>query len=163
MNSVLINNWNRVVSHEDIIYVIGDFMMGGKTEFIDLIFRLHGNIKFILGSHDKVLQKLNLLELKKNLLYKDRLDRIDIFQDRIVEIYIQKQHITLCHYAMRVWPKSHYNSWLLYGHSHNRLPDWGKSYDVGVDSNNFTPISFNKIKSIMGKKDNNFNFINKRR
>ena len=34
-----------------------------------------------------------------------------------------EQDIVLCHYAMRVWQKSHYGAWMLYGHSHGTLPD----------------------------------------
>ncbi len=69
------------------------------------------------------------------------------------------QPITLCHYAMRVWHKSHFNSWQLYGHSHGKLNPIGKQYDVGADSNNLSPVSFEMLKSIMKKKDNNFNYI----
>ena len=34
------------------------------------------------------------------------------------------QLVVLCHYAMRVWDRSHYGSWHLYGHSHGNLPPW---------------------------------------
>ena len=47
---------------------------------------------------------------------------------------------------MRVWNKSHYGSWELYGHSHGTLEPIGKQLDVGVDTNNFYPYSFEDIK-----------------
>ena len=59
---------------------------------------------------------------------------------------------------MRVWPKSQYNSWQLYAHSHGNLDPIGKSWDVGVDVNNYEPLSFDEIESIMKKRPNNFNF-----
>jgi hypothetical protein len=41
--------------------------------------------------------------------------------------------VILCHYGMRVWPASHHGSVHFYGHSHGRLPGYGRSRDVGVD------------------------------
>ncbi|KKL95432.1 hypothetical protein LCGC14_1854620, partial [marine sediment metagenome] len=69
------------------------------------------------------------------------------------------QPITLCHYAMRVWDKSHFNSWQLYGHSHGTLNGIGKQYDVGVDANNFLPVSFANLTELMEAKKDNFNYI----
>ena len=60
---------------------------------------------------------------------------------------------------MRVWHKSHFNSWQLYGHSHGSLEPIGKQLDVGVDTNRFKPISFDQIKNLMNSKPNNFNYI----
>lgn len=63
---------------------------------------------------------------------------------------------------MKVWVRSHYNSFQLYGHSHGNLPTEGKQYDVGVDNNNFFPVSLDKIIEIMRKKPCNFNLIRRR-
>jgi calcineurin-like phosphoesterase family protein len=57
---------------------------------------------------------------------------------------------------LRVWNKSHHNSWHLYGHSHGSLPPHGKSVDVGVDCKEITseyrPLSFKEIKKYMDKR-----------
>ena len=55
--------------------------------------------------------------------------------------------------------KSHFNSFHLFGHSHGTLEAIGKSWDVGVDKNDFKPISWLQIKEIMNKRPDNFNFI----
>jgi len=78
---------------------------------------------------------------------------------QIWEKRIYEQVVVVCHYAMRVWPKSHYNSWQLYGHSHGRLGGIGKQYDIGVDNNNFYPVSFNEICEIMQNKPDNSNLV----
>ena len=31
MNDVIINNWNKVINEDDIVYVLGDFCFGNKT------------------------------------------------------------------------------------------------------------------------------------
>ena len=60
---------------------------------------------------------------------------------------------------MRVWPRSHYNSWMLYGHSHGMLDPIGKQHDVGVDNNEFYPVSLEQIREIMMGRPDNPNFI----
>jgi calcineurin-like phosphoesterase family protein len=46
---------------------------------------------------------------------------------------------------MRSWPGSFHGSVLLYGHSHGRLPRYGRSMDVGVDTNYFYPYDLEVI------------------
>ena len=58
-----------------------------------------------------------------------------------------KQLIVLCHYAFRVWRNAHHGSWHLYGHSHGSLPSAGRSMDVGVDCHDFSPISYEQVKT----------------
>lgn len=54
--------------------------------------------------------------------------------------------IVMCHYAMRVWDRSHYGAWHLYGHSHGRLPPSEElSMDVGVDTHDFRPYSLDEV------------------
>lgn len=55
---------------------------------------------------------------------------------------------------MRVWNKSHYGAWMLYGHSHGSLIDDPNSlsFDVGVDCHNYKPFSFEEVKEIMSHK-----------
>lgn len=86
-------------------------------------------------------------------------DRFDWIRD-MAEINVNGQHIVLCHYAMRVWNKSHRGSWHLYGHSHNSLETevWGRSMDVGVDSakvilGDYRPFSFDEISRILSKRE----------
>ncbi len=61
----------------------------------------------------------------------------------------------LFHYAMRVWNASHHGSWHLYGHSHGTLPDdiTSLSFDIGVDSQHYKPLSYDEVKAIMSQKE----------
>jgi calcineurin-like phosphoesterase family protein len=139
MDNILIVRHNEVVKEDDIVIHAGDFTMRYKNSFSE---RLNGTHIFLRGSHDYWMDK----ELAGP--YAD-----------IWEQEIEGQHIVVCHYAMRVWSKSHYNSWQLFGHSHGKLEGIGKQMDIGVDTNNFYPYSFADIKKIMSKKEDNFNLI----
>jgi calcineurin-like phosphoesterase family protein len=137
MNETLIDNWNRLVKPIDSVYHLGDFGFG---EIGHIIKRLNGKKYLTWGSHDKSIIPY------KNLFVEIR---------QILEV----ENIILCHYSMRVWARSHYGSWHLYGHSHGKLESWGKSFDVGVDCWNFKPLSLEQVKKEMNKRQDNFNLI----
>ena len=66
--------------------------------------------------------------------------------DGLLHINVDGQPLVLCHYAMRVWNRSHYGAIQLYGHSHGNLPGDAQSLDVGVDCWSFAPTSLAEIK-----------------
>ena len=141
MNRTILNNMNSVITENDWLYFLGDMALTNDPK--QLIYWLDGirckNIYFIKGNHDKVSFQIR--------------DRFFWYKD-IEQIEVQKQSIVLCHYAMKVWNKSHRRSWHLYGHSHGTLPDDinSLSMDIGVDTNNFMPYSFEDIQRRMNKK-----------
>ena len=140
MDEIMIKNWNEKVSADDIVYHLGDFSMTDPDKYLK---RLNGTIHFIRGSHDKRIRLCS---------------KITEIND-IKIININNNVIILCHYAMKVWPRSHYNTWQLFGHSHGRLEPVGKQMDVGVDCNNFYPLSINDIEAYMKNRPDNFNLV----
>jgi calcineurin-like phosphoesterase family protein len=60
---------------------------------------------------------------------------------------------------MYVWDRSHFDSWCLFGHTHGTVIPIGKSMDVGVDSNVFTPVSFEQIVQYMIDRPHNVNYL----
>ena len=51
-DEAIIDNWNAVVGHQDIIYHLGDVFMGPKDEFITKFKRLKGRKRLVLGNQD---------------------------------------------------------------------------------------------------------------
>lgn len=144
MNKIMIDNWNSVVTPEDIVYHLGDFGMGSPQYLRNIFIQLDGQKILIKGSHDKS----PILYLGWEKIYDVKLlDFVSIDWDKQPSIF-------LSHYAHRSWPKSFHGSWHLFGHSHGRLPPYGKSFDVGVDCNNFTPISLEQVKERMDTLEN---------
>lgn len=142
MNEVLISKWNSKIKEGDIVYHLGDFVWGKISHVEHMLDCLNGKIVLIQGSHDN-----NAIKIAHRFV------NITPF----LEIHEGGHHITLCHYALRVWPRSHYGSLHLYGHSHSRLEPVGKSWDVGVDNNNFEPLSLDEVLEIMKKRPPNPN------
>jgi calcineurin-like phosphoesterase family protein len=76
----------------------------------------------------------------------------------LITIKIRNVNFILCHYPLLTWDKSHYGSIHLHGHSHGGVGCIGISglgssgggkhgyrMDVGVDCNNFYPVSITDI------------------
>lgn len=53
MNEDMIKRWNSVVDPDDIVYHLGDFAFGSKEVIRNIVSRLNGRIRLILGNHDK--------------------------------------------------------------------------------------------------------------
>lgn len=48
----IIKRWNAKVSNDDIVWFLGDWGMGNREHIKELIKRLNGKIKMIMGNHD---------------------------------------------------------------------------------------------------------------
>lgn len=148
MDTVLADNINRDVGVNDVLYHLGDWS-AWRGEGTVKSFRKRiwcKNVHLIYGNHDKQIRKDRTLQS----LFSSTND--------ILNITLAGHPIVLCHYAMRVWDKSHHGAWQLYGHSHGSLPDdpCALQLDVGVDTglyghSKYTPYSLEELRSIMKK------------
>ena len=171
MTEQLITNWNSVVQPGDEVYHLGDFAFASKGKVVELLCRLKGIKHIIAGNHDRSLIKR---DNDHNIIVREQVvphvkwikDCHELtIQDKSVKH--KKTMIVLSHYAHRVWNKSHWGAWHLYGHSHGSLPDdpVALSMDVGVDNvakiyatdgkiniEDYRPICYDEIKVIMENK-----------
>jgi calcineurin-like phosphoesterase family protein len=149
MDDIIIKNVLSVVKDGDSIFFLGDFTWNREAGF-RFFSQLSGAVEFhwILGNHDK--------EWKT---YKDRCTSIN----QIKETVIQGHPVTLCHYPMISWNKSHYNAWQLFGHHHAPREAkidkqvTGKAFNVNLEFNDYKMYSENDIADIMARKGNNWN------
>ena len=155
MKEKLITNHNSVVKKGDLVYNIGDMFWNSVTlkEALDIRYRLNGNHYYIFGNHD---QPFGDKVLRDSFVWCK--DAANIHPQGHPNIYLH-------HYACRVWNGSHRKSWHLYGHSHSNLPEINPSgtldesplsFDVGVDAQNYFPISIEDVQKKMEIKLNNW-------
>ena len=151
MNRELINNWNSVVTDDDIVFHLGDFCFGSKNQWKKFREKLNGKIYLIQGNHDR-----------EDEIYCEGFESID----DIVQLgYYDEETegwatLILCHYCLTTWPGQWKGALHCFGHSHTSPNSKSQSdhdyisnralpsYDVGVDNNNFTPISYEELKVI---------------
>lgn len=151
MDSTIIDNINKCVQPDDLIWHLGDVLFAPKDKYVE---RCQGyldrinckNINLIWGNHDH-------RSIKH--LFNETYDLVKIHLPN------QRSQAILCHYALAVWDGSHRGNWNLYGHSHTtaeggldaHFPD-RKSIDVGVDNayrlfGEFRPFSLIELQKIL--------------
>lgn len=145
MDDHLIDRINANVGRDDVLWHLGDFCWGkGDSPFVTAKgYRERikcRNVFLIRGNHDS--------DSVSNLFRE--------FHDSF-ELNIGQRHIVMSHYAQCFWNRSHYGSWMLYGHAHGTAEAWldehmpGRfSMDVGVDNvarltGEYRPISYEEI------------------
>jgi len=152
MDEALINNWNSVTNNESIIIINGDFCFGDKTKWRSYLKQLNGTKYLVLGNHDR----------DKDIPTECFAGICDIMSLSIGDYEKQDSIVTaiIAHYPLLTYAGSNKGFWNLFGHVHTRLGGTGYDvgrlkyltalqFDVGVDNNNFTPISYNKLKEII--------------
>ena len=140
MDTEMIDRWNSVVADGDMVYHIGDFSYKCHPRRVEeILAQLKGRKRLIVGNHDK-----NPTKRSKHWEH--------VWEYH--ELTIGKQRIVLGHYPMREWNGLFHGSWMLHGHCHGNLADdpYLKSFDVGVDCHDFTPITFEQVTEIMSHK-----------
>lgn len=137
MNKTIICNFNECVKKNDIVYILGDVAHRMPVAEVNkMIGGLNGKKILCKGNHDK------------------RYD-VTLFESiyDFVEIAANGINISLMHYPMMSWPKSRHGSLHLHGHIHSKgdyniqqKNDGILRYDVGVDANEYRPVSIVQIK-----------------
>ena len=137
MNDTLIRNFNSCVKKNDIVYILGDIAHRTPvTNVNQMIGRMNGKIILCKGNHDKKYDEA---------LFEKICD--------FMEIAVNGVNVSLMHYPMMSWPKSRHGAVHLHGHIHSKgdynLQQKNEGilrYDVGVDANNYYPVSIMQIK-----------------
>ena len=149
MDEVMIARWNETVKPKDIVYHLGDFTLGNQALAMWLFRRLYGNIKVLRYGwhHDRRWIK----RIKIGTTWSSMTGTVTVLPPMVVlesKKYSKTEHplaIVLCHYPLAIWDRRHYGAIHLHGHSHGRHNGIGRIMDVGVDSNDFRPVSLEKV------------------
>lgn len=161
MDAALVAAWNGEVSTNDVVYHLGDFTLGDEHVARDYFRQLNGRI-FVLGNawhHDRrwlpVWHQVGTsgahVRVGKAAFYSATHHAVTILQPlHVLELdrLGNGRHplaVTLCHYQMTVWDRSHYGAWHLFGHSHGSTSPMGLAFDVGVDAWDYRPVSLDRV------------------
>ena len=129
MNETLIFNWNKTVPENGTVFHLGDFGFCGSTKAKEILNQLNGQIILVKGNHD----------------YDSTLKLFDEVYPQL-HINIENKSIYLNHFPFASFPD---NCFQLFGHLHSNSEIYSKNqYDVGVDNNNYKPISWKQIEEI---------------
>lgn len=144
-DEAIVENWNKVVKPNDIVYHLGDTMLNDNEKGIEYFKRLNGQIFLIFGNHET--------EARKNLLFSECRDKM-LGGWYAYQIKYGKFSLYLSHYPTLTANFSsgkHFsrNVINLHGHVHSRTP-WINllnpfMYDVGMDAHKCTPVHIDEV------------------
>lgn len=160
MEEVLINNINSLVAEKDELYHLGDFCFhsNGKkweSEVNRILARIKcKKVHLVCGNHDPS------AEYAKNR--KTSFATInEYFELSLKGLFYtlpenrRMRKVNLFHYPIESWSSKNYGSIHLHGHTHGTLSNFIENrYDVGVDCNNYMPVSIVQIMDKLGLENN---------
>ena len=136
MHETIINNWNRVVSPKDKVFIVGDLGFYHQKEIAAIIRNLHGRKVLILGNHDP-----------KNLRDKE----LHACFEEVVpykEVSDNGRRIVLFHYPIEEWNGYFRDYYHIHGHVHNHVDSlkvFPKRFNVSVEMVNYTPRTLDEL------------------
>ncbi|MCR6097180.1 metallophosphoesterase [Salipaludibacillus agaradhaerens] len=149
MNQTMINKWNSVIGQTDEIYILGDLVVRGTGKQANEILKLLNGKKYLIkGNHEH---------------YLDDPEFDSSHFEWIKDYYsfkFNKKTFVLFHYPILEWNGFYNDSIHLYGHVHHKKKEYlrnilgSRAINVGVDVNNFFPISIEQVLSIVKLREN---------
>jgi calcineurin-like phosphoesterase family protein len=124
----IVKEWNKVVSPEDDVYILGDIVLVNGVKTIEyrkeILSRLNGKLHLVKGNHDG---KDATLHQSKSFESISELEKL---------VLPNGTHIIMCHYPLMSWAHMYKGSYHLYGHVHNftedayQVENYKHSYEV---------------------------------
>ena len=136
-DEAVIKNWNETVGPDDIVYHLGDLMLGDNAHGIECVKRLNGHIKLIRGNHDTDAR----WKLYGTLPNVELIGWADVIKYKKYNFYLS-HHPTLTSNLEKA-PHLRMHLINLYGHTHQMgkfYQDMPYMFHVGLDSNDNRPV-----------------------
>jgi calcineurin-like phosphoesterase family protein len=154
MNHCLIDNWNKKVPADGLVFHLGDFAWGGYPFWKNIRDQLNGKIILIKGNHDeKNLTTTGAQELFEHVTYQ-------------MKIRVEGRAVYLNHVPFLAYGGTYRDPkglvYQLFGHVHSGPGAKGldverlkmlfpTQLDVGVDNCNYEPISWAEVNERISK------------
>jgi calcineurin-like phosphoesterase family protein len=149
MHEHIIEEWNKVVKPQDLVFNLGDVCLGNLENAADVLGSLNGFIYTITANHDS----------EKSFNVFNTISDKQIYSDEFLkEVKVDGVGVTMCHFPLVCWNKSEYGSIHVFGHAHGSIEGVGKSMDVGLDSakkliGEYRPFTHKEVCDILSKKE----------
>ena len=159
-DETIIENWNKTVKSEDVIYLLGDSMLNDNDKGIQCLNKLHGLILFIRGNHDSDERIYRIYHECPNIVFVANGSEnfcvvAALKKFKGYNVYLS-HYPTYTSYIENMAPLKHHLL-NLHGHTHSKnkfYQDIPFMYNVALDAHNNTPVSFDEIISDIEAKAN---------
>lgn len=141
----VIRRWNAVVGPDDIVYHLGDVMLGDNAHGMDCLRQLNGTIYIIPGNHDTS-TRIKLYKTLENVHVFE--SNTPGFEAAAATFKYKKYNFYLSHHPtmtsnLEKAPYLRMHLINLFGHTHQQnkfFQGMPFMFHVGMDSNNCTPV-----------------------
>lgn len=134
MNEYMLDRWNETVKPQDIVYHLGDVMMGPKEDFQSFFPKLHGSKRLIVGNHDDIKYLTNGGFFKKVQMWR-----------MFPEFGLLLTHVPI--HESGLYRRSKDKSLLnVHGHIHHNLSPTEHHRNVSVEAIDYTPIHIEDVR-----------------
>ena len=152
MNDKIVESINSVVGEDDTLFHLGDWSFGGYDNIEEFRNRIVcKNVHLILGNHDHHIER-NKGDIQRLFSSVNQYLHLEVKWEG--KDKFEHARFALMHYPIASW--NGMNDGVIHLHGHVHLPNNlrvtnGKAMDVGVDGNNYEPISMGEVLKIMSK------------
>lgn len=135
MDEIMIKNWNAVVSEQDKVYHLGDVYFGSQERANQILSRLKGKKRLILGNHDN----------GKDSVLQKHFQKVGLWRT-FKEEGLLLTHVPVHPSTLKEGRFGEYKMINVHGHIHaNPSPD-GPYKCVCVEQINYTPVNIEILK-----------------
>ena len=150
MNKVLIENWNKAVKQDDVVYFLGDLLMGKHTTERDLsvVCRLRGEKTIIIGNHD-----FRFTVHDDNKRIRNKTQAVDYWESigfhHASATPMILENFMLSHEPLKQIATGYIN---IHGHTHNNNLKSINHINVSVENIDYKPINFEELRDAQNDK-----------
>lgn len=130
MNESMIEEWNKLVKPQDKVYHLGDVGLGfggNDNKLANLLRRLNGHKRLIVGNHDNL----------KSQALQNNFEKIELW------VGFWKEGFTCVHIPLEI-ASLRDGDVCVHGHIHNNLKE-GRYINVCVEHTNYRPMHMDEI------------------
>lgn len=128
MHEIMVASWNGVVRDNDYVYHLGDVTFRYGKEFNELMSRLKGRKRLILGNHDRV-KGTDLLKW---------FEKLDLWKG------FKEHNFTASHIPLRL-ESLRDGAFNVHGHIHQNNSPTPNHINVSVEVRQYTPVNIDEI------------------
>lgn len=161
MDEAMVARWNEVVRPDDVVYHLGDLTLSKDIRYVaGILERLNGVVRLVPGGHDKWVNRIT--SRWEGDVFSRKLQVLPPLVILPLPGQLKKVVVSLCHYPMLSWERSHHGMPHFHGHSHGGYGITGGSgdgetggrkrgvrIDVGVDCWDFYPVHLNTLSEVI--------------
>jgi calcineurin-like phosphoesterase family protein len=142
MDEHMIERWNSVVKQGDIVYHLGDVVMGDREWFKKNWPRLNGSKRLIVGNHDDIPFLSSGGFFKKVSMWR----MFPEFGLMLSHVPLHPSNLLRMTKPGGVWPDDCETLVNIHGHIHQNASPEGPYRNVSVEAINYTPVNIEELR-----------------